>query len=36
MTVYDLTERMSNQEFIEWMIYFGRRRQESQLAAASR
>jgi hypothetical protein len=36
MTVDDLHERMSNQEFIGWMIYYGRRRQEAQLSAASR
>jgi hypothetical protein len=36
MTVADLLARMSNKEFVEWMIYYGRRMQEAQLAAAGR
>jgi len=32
MTVADLLTRMSNKEFVEWMIYYGRRAQEAQLA----
>ena len=32
MTVAEMTRRMSNAEFVEWMIYFGRRRQEAELA----
>lgn len=36
MTVADLLTRMSNKEFVEWAIYYGRRMQEAQLAAAHR
>jgi hypothetical protein len=36
MTVGDLLSRMSNQEFIAWTIYYGRRKQEAQLAASRR
>ena len=36
MTVADLLTRMSNKEFVEWTIYYGRRMQEAQLAAAGR
>jgi hypothetical protein len=32
MTVGDLLTRMSNREFVEWTIYYGRRAQEAQLA----
>jgi hypothetical protein len=32
MTVGDLSTRISNQEFLEWQIYYGRRGQEAQLA----
>ena len=32
MTVAELTERMSNREFLQWMIFYGRRAQEQQLA----
>lgn len=32
MTVADLTTRMSNAEYLSWMIYYGRRSQEAQLA----
>lgn len=32
MTVADLSVRMSNREFLEWQIYYGRRGQEAQLA----
>jgi hypothetical protein len=35
MTVDDLTARMSNAEFVGWMIYYGRRRQEAELAQLS-
>jgi hypothetical protein len=35
MTVADLLTRMSNREFVEWTIYYGRRMQEAQLAAVS-
>jgi hypothetical protein len=33
MTVDELTGRMTNAEFVKWMIYYGRRRQEAELAA---
>lgn len=36
MTVAELTMRMSNQEYVEWMIYFGRRGQEAELAHRAR
>jgi hypothetical protein len=32
MTVAELVTRMSNQEFLEWTIFYGRRAQEAQLA----
>lgn len=32
MTVAEMLTRMTNGEFIEWTIYFGRRRQEAELA----
>lgn len=32
MTVAELVERMSNHEFLEWSIFYGRRAQEAQLA----
>jgi hypothetical protein len=36
MTVGDLTARMTNMEFVGWMIYYGRQAQRAQLAAAQR
>jgi hypothetical protein len=36
MTVGDMLSRMSNQEFIAWTIYYGRRKQEAQLAQSRR
>lgn len=35
MTVDDLTRRMSNWEFVQWMTYYGRRRQDAELAEMS-
>ena len=32
MTVAELTHRMSNREFLEWQIFYGRRAQEAELA----
>lgn len=32
MTAGELSERMSNREFLQWTIYYGRRRQEAELA----
>ena len=32
MTVGDLTRRMSNWEFVQWMTFYGRRRQDAELA----
>lgn len=32
MTVAELESRMTNGEFVEWTIYYGRRGQEAQLA----
>jgi len=34
MTVDELSGRMSNAEFVSWMIYYGRRGQEAELARA--
>ena len=36
MTVGELLSRVSNQEFIAWTIYYGRRKQEAQLAQSRR
>lgn len=36
MTVAEMFTRMSNQEFIAWTIYYGRRKQETQLAQSRR
>lgn len=33
MTRGDLVARMSNREFVEWSIYFGRKQQFAELAA---
>lgn len=32
MTVDEMLHRMSNQEFIEWWIYYGRKAQREELA----
>jgi hypothetical protein len=32
MTAEELTVRMSNREFVEWQIFYGRRAQDAQLA----
>lgn len=32
MTVADLTAHMSNKEFVEWTVFYGRRAQEIELA----
>jgi hypothetical protein len=36
MIVGEMLTRMSNQEFIAWTIYYGRRKQETQLAQSRR
>jgi guanylate kinase len=32
MTVAELEERISNREFIEWAIFYGRRLQDQEIA----
>jgi hypothetical protein len=32
MTVAELRERISNQEFVRWGVYYGRKAQQQQLA----
>lgn len=32
MPVYELRERMSHQEYVEWQMYYGRKAQQQQLA----
>jgi hypothetical protein len=32
MTVADLCEQMSNVEFVQWAVFYGRRAQDMQLA----
>ncbi len=32
MTVEEMRERMSNQEFVRWSIYYGRKSQREELA----
>lgn len=32
MTAAELMQRMTNREFLEWQIFYGRRAQEAQLA----
>jgi hypothetical protein len=32
MTVTELEQRMSNAEFVRWMVYHGRRAQDQELA----
>lgn len=32
MTVADLEEQMSNGEFVEWAVFYGRRLQEQEIA----
>ena len=34
MTVRELRQRMDNDELMRWSVYFGRRNQEAELAAA--
>lgn len=36
MTVGEMLDRMTNGEFMEWMVYYGRRKQEQELAQAFR
>jgi hypothetical protein len=36
MTVARLRREMSNAEWVEWSVYFGRKAQRRQLAATSR
>lgn len=33
MTVGELRERMSNEEFVRWSIYYGRKAQAAELEA---
>ena len=33
MTVDEMSERMTNLEFRKWVIFFGRRKQQKELAA---
>jgi hypothetical protein len=32
MTVEEMRERMSNEEFVRWSVYFGRKAQREELA----
>lgn len=36
MTVSEMLTRMPNTEFIGWLVYYGRRAQEAELAGAFR
>jgi hypothetical protein len=35
MTVEEMRERMSNEEFVRWSVYYGRKAQREELAAKS-